>query len=101
VALAAWHRRRTALLFLFLLFGIPRALAGWPQRPVGRSPPRFGNDRLPLSDIELQEIVQSIDLEKSRASEPIFAHKYRYPIFLAITIGMFNQLSGIMPFFIT
>jgi len=40
----------------------------------------------------LQEIVQSIDLEKSRASEPIFAHKYRYPIFLAITIACQSTL---------
>src|SRR5207245_9792085 len=28
-------------------------------------------------------------------AEPLFARKYRLPIFLAITIGMFNQLSGI------
>jgi len=25
----------------------------------------------------------------------LFARKYRLPIFLAISIGMFNQLSGI------
>ena len=30
-----------------------------------------------------------------QTSEPLFAWKYRLPIFLAVTIGAFNQLSGI------
>jgi MFS family permease len=29
------------------------------------------------------------------AAEPLFQRQYRLPIFLAITIGLFNQLSGI------
>ncbi len=49
----------------------------------------------PHPDAELLEILESINFEKSLAAEPVFSHKYRYPIFLAITIGMFNQLSGI------
>jgi len=44
---------------------------------------------------ELQEIVNSVHLERLEKTEPLFAWKYRLPIFLAITIGMFNQLSGI------
>jgi hypothetical protein len=44
---------------------------------------------------ELQEIVNSIHLESLQKTEPLFSRKYRLPIFLAITIGMFNQLSGI------
>src|SRR5260370_34027478 len=44
---------------------------------------------------ELHEIVQSVHLERLEESEPLFTWKYRLPIFLAITIGMFNQLSGI------
>ena len=43
----------------------------------------------------MKEIVASIDAEHGRADEPLFSSKYRFPIFLAITIGMFNQLSGI------
>jgi MFS family permease len=43
----------------------------------------------------LKEIVDSIHLERAQKSEPLFSRKYRLPIFLAITIGMFNQLSGI------
>jgi len=44
---------------------------------------------------ELRTIVESIDAEHGKADEPLFQHKYRLPIFLAISIGMFNQLSGI------
>jgi len=44
---------------------------------------------------ELREIANSIRLESAQVSEPLFSYKYRYPIFLAVTIGMFNQLSGI------
>ena len=44
---------------------------------------------------ELRDIVNSVHLETLEKSEPLFTRKYRLPIFLAITIGMFNQLSGI------
>src|SRR5205085_361000 len=43
---------------------------------------------------ELQHIIESIDAEHA-ANEPLFSRKYRFPIFLAVSIGMFNQLSGI------
>ena len=46
-------------------------------------------------ETELREIVDSMHLERVEKSEPLFVWKYRLPIFLAITIGMFNQLSGI------
>ena len=85
-----------ALLFLFLLFGIPRSprwLATKGRLEEARNVLEMTGSRYP--DTELQEIVESISLEKSQASEPVFSYKYRYPIFLAITIGMFNQLSGI------
>ena len=36
----------------------------------------------------------SIDAEHG-SSDPLFSWKYRLPIFLAVSIGMFNQLSGI------
>jgi MFS family permease len=39
--------------------------------------------------------VESIDAEHGLGDEPLFQHKYRLPIFLAVTIGMFNQLAGI------
>jgi SP family arabinose:H+ symporter-like MFS transporter len=85
-----------ALLFLFLLFGIPRSprwLATKGRLEEVRKVLEMTGS--PNPDAELREIVESIDVEKSQASEPVFSHRYRYPIFLAITIGMFNQLSGI------
>jgi sugar porter (SP) family MFS transporter len=43
---------------------------------------------------ELQEIISSIDAEHV-ANDSLFSWKYRLPIFLAVSIGLFNQLSGI------
>jgi hypothetical protein len=49
----------------------------------------------PEPKAELRDIVDSVHLERGMAAEPLFKRNYRLPIFLAITIGMFNQLSGI------
>lgn len=85
-----------ALLFLLLLFGIPRS-PRWlaTQNKPGEAVSVLRMIGSPDPEGELREIEQSIRLERSQASEPLFARKYRYPIFLAVTIGMFNQLSGI------
>jgi SP family arabinose:H+ symporter-like MFS transporter len=85
-----------ALLFLLMLLFIPRS----PRWLVQKG--RTAEARTVLQvmgeaqiERELQEIVQSIDCEHGRAEEPLFQSKYRLPIFLAISIGLFNQLSGI------
>ncbi len=39
--------------------------------------------------------MQSIHLEQSQKEEALFQRKYGLPIFLAVSIGMFNQLAGI------
>lgn len=44
---------------------------------------------------ELAEIRASLHEERHRAAEPLFTKSLRLPIFLAVSIGMFNQLSGI------
>ncbi len=44
-------------------------------------------------DTELREIADSVHAAGS--SERLFSWRYRFPIFLAVSIGMFNQLSGI------
>jgi MFS transporter, SP family, arabinose:H+ symporter len=85
-----------ALLFFVMLFGIPQS-ARWlvTQRRVDEARDvlrQLGNENY---ETELKEIVDSTHLQSSEKSEPLFSFKYRYPIFLAITIGMFNQLSGI------
>ncbi len=48
---------------------------------------------------ELSEIQSALQAENAAAHEPILQWKYRYPLFLAITIGAFNQLSGINAIF--
>jgi MFS family permease len=54
----------------------------------------------PDARAELGEIRESIELERTSRTEPLFRRirgklKYGTPIFLAIAIGVLNQLSGI------
>jgi SP family arabinose:H+ symporter-like MFS transporter len=85
-----------ALLFLIMLFGIPRS-SRWlvTQNRIDEARQVLQLMGSPDSEAELREIIGSIHLERSERSEPLFQYKYRLPIFLAISIGMFNQLSGI------
>jgi SP family arabinose:H+ symporter-like MFS transporter len=85
-----------AIAFLALLFGIPRS----PRWSASR-------DRIdealavlktmgdPEPEAELADIKAAIAQEHATAHEPVFQWKYRYPLFLAISIGAFNQLAGI------
>src|SRR5205807_8196987 len=49
----------------------------------------------PDPDAELDQIVKSLHAERRGGREPLFQTRYRMPVFLAISIGMLNQLSGI------
>jgi len=84
-----------ALLFLLMLFGIPRS----PRWLVKKQ--RIDEAREVLRIIgeenyeqQLQEITTSIDAEHV-TDDSLLSWKYRFPIFLAVSIGLFNQLSGI------
>jgi MFS transporter, SP family, arabinose:H+ symporter len=85
-----------ALVFLLLLFGIPRS-PRWlaTQNRVEEARSVLQSIGSPDPDAELREIVASIHLERSTASEPLFSYKYRFPIFIAVTMGLFNQFAGI------
>ncbi|AXC12084.1 Arabinose-proton symporter [Acidisarcina polymorpha] len=85
-----------AELFLIMLFGIPRS-SRWlvTQDRIDEARQVLELMGSPNSWAELKEIVDSIHTERAHRSEPLFSWKYRKPIFLATTIGMFNQLSGI------
>ncbi len=85
-----------AVLFLVMLFGIPQS-PRWlvTQKRVDEARQVLQKMGAEDPENELQEIVNSVHLESLEKDEPLFSRKYRYPIFLAITIGMFNQLSGI------
>jgi SP family arabinose:H+ symporter-like MFS transporter len=85
-----------AALFLVLLFAIPRS----PRWLVKKQRLDEAREVLRLTgekdyERDLREIVASIDAEHGLADEPLFSRKYSLPIFLAVSIGFFNQLSGI------
>lgn len=84
-----------ATFFLIALFGIPRS-PRWlaMQAKLDEALNVLRLTGIPHPQNELDEIVASIHLER-HSTDPLFSRQYRLPIFLAITVGMFCQLSGI------
>jgi sugar porter (SP) family MFS transporter len=85
-----------ALFFLLALFGIPRS-PRWlsMQMKLEEALHVLRLTGIPNPKEDLDEIVASIHLERSVSADPLFSKRYRFPVFLAITVGMFCQLSGI------
>jgi sugar porter (SP) family MFS transporter len=85
-----------AMVFLALLFGIPRS----PRWSASRNEIDEALTVLkmmgdPDPEAELASIREALAQEHATAHERVFQWKYRYPLFLAISIGAFNQLAGI------
>ena len=85
-----------AIGFLVLLFGIPRS-PRWSasQNRIDDALAVLKMMGEPNPQAELDDIREALEQEHATAHEPVFRWKYRYPLFLAISIGAFNQLAGI------
>lgn len=85
-----------AALFFLMLFTIPRSprwLVKKSRVPEAREVLQLiGEEKI---EAELQDMITSVDLDHGHGKDRLFQRKYRLPIFLAVSIGMFNQLSGI------
>jgi len=85
-----------AAAFFVALFGIPQSprwlvKAGRIEEARGVLR-RIGGGNV---ELELREIQQTVSAEHGQKSTPLFQQRFRKPVILAITIGMFNQLAGI------
>jgi sugar porter (SP) family MFS transporter len=85
-----------AVLFLAMLFVIPRSPRWLVQKGRAADARRvlelIGEENI---EGEIQDMVNAADLAHTQGRESLFNGKYNLPVFLAISIGMFNQLSGI------
>ncbi|QDU32350.1 D-xylose-proton symporter [Poriferisphaera corsica] len=87
-----------SFLFFLLLFKVPRS----PRWLIAKQ--RVDEAYVVLSKLckdeheiqhEMNAVKASLDVKHHSAKEPFFEREYAIPIFLAIAIASFNQLSGI------
>jgi sugar porter (SP) family MFS transporter len=85
-----------ALFFLIMLIPIPQSprwLVKMGRLDEARRVLTLTGE--PNADEEVRQILVTVSHEKGQPTENLFQRAYLFPIFLAVSIGMFNQLSGI------
>ncbi|WP_303398524.1 sugar porter family MFS transporter [Zobellia uliginosa] len=87
-----------ALLFFLFLFAIPRSprwllVKGYVDE-AKKVLSQVGTDSGSIED-EVAEIQNTLKTDERNKGETIFKRRYYKPLFLAISIAAFNQLSGI------
>jgi sugar porter (SP) family MFS transporter len=85
-----------ALVFLILLFFIPES-PRWLVKEGRKEEARRILSRVEKSDLDLHlaDISDSLKMEREGSGDRLFSGRYRRPIFLAVALAVFNQLSGI------
>jgi len=85
-----------AALFFLLLSRIPRSPRWLAEKGHTEEARRvlklIGEENI---DTELDSMMAAVQLEKQYGQERLFSARNRLPLFLAVSIAMFNQLSGI------
>jgi sugar porter (SP) family MFS transporter len=85
-----------AFLFLVLLSAIPESPRWLAKRGrVGEAEDVLKSSGDPNYRQDLVEIVESVEEKYGAADEVLFSRRYRFPIFLAVSIAVFNQFTGI------
>ena len=85
-----------ASLFLILLLSVPHS-SRWlvTQNRIDEALLTLSAMGSPDSQAEVDAILESLKEDGGQRSSVLFDKRHKLPIFLAITMGMFNQLSGI------
>ena len=84
-----------SIIFFFALFFIPRS-PRWLMKKGFKEEARAVLVRVGEENIDkvLNEIQESLDIDHN-SGDQLFSKKFKFPIFLAVSIAIFNQLTGI------